>query len=716
MANILVVDDSKLMRTAITNTIHKLGYKVIGEAKNGFEAIEKFAELSPDLVLLDVNMPGICGIETAKRITTEHKNAKVVMVSARGEYELITQALISGAKSYISKPVGIENLQDTIKALMSDQKTNTKVLIADSAIVYRKILKTAILPLNLGEIIEAKDSLEAIIAIEKNPDINLIILSEELLGLPSKNLLQILAKKSLISGRSFIFLHSGGSVLEAPKGIDFLGTVDRGENAEKLQAEFRALIDPKPSTNPQFIVAFQIAQVYLANNIEVTINKPKLIRIANRYFDTEEEMSDEDLFSIIEYMILDYFYDYDEGHKIKRLELRELLDISTQNDIFLPLIPSEDTEEPASPFESDEARKEFLISIDKKKIPVDKSQEDIARMLFAKIIDFANSCTDDLFINKKINYNWQNINELIRMISKNHRIIPHKYLLPYRQNYYNYLHDIAVEIDQPVLFEIEDKIVDIEKIKSRLKTIIELGSKTLFDRVFLPNQPTFWHLEKYASAELIEPYLEDNLTLFKQELISHITIVKKLLETLLDFYTNYFYNTLLDLARRNSKIANRFFVSKINPDLQIYNAVEYIIQRDKKIENSEALLAKAKQISTRHFVLATANMDLTEQFKLVINKTNLEWKFNRIADANMLLKWLQGNHPTHLLLDIKLFEIANQPSFGEFINEINAFKSYFKILVLLPSELENKEIYLAKFREIIYPIDTQILTKRLLQT
>lgn len=104
MAKVLIVDDALIMRKGITKIITKLGHEVIGEGKSGEEAILKFKQLMPDVLMLDITMEGIDGIETCKIIVDEFSDAKIIMCSSHANEETKNQAFSAGAVGYITKP------------------------------------------------------------------------------------------------------------------------------------------------------------------------------------------------------------------------------------------------------------------------------------------------------------------------------------------------------------------------------------------------------------------------------------------------------------------------------------------------------------------------------------------------------------------------------------------------------------------------------------
>ena len=83
--NVLICDDAAFMRMMIKDILSKNGYNVVGEAENGAKAVEKYNELKPDLVLMDITMPEMDGIQALKKIKEGDANAKVIMCSAMGQ-------------------------------------------------------------------------------------------------------------------------------------------------------------------------------------------------------------------------------------------------------------------------------------------------------------------------------------------------------------------------------------------------------------------------------------------------------------------------------------------------------------------------------------------------------------------------------------------------------------------------------------------------------
>jgi len=104
MAKVMVVDDAVFMRMTIKKMLEAHGHSVIGEAGNGVEAVKKYVEIKPDVVLLDITMPEMNGVDALKRIKEVDAKAKVIICSAMGQQAMVAQAIQSGAKDFVVKP------------------------------------------------------------------------------------------------------------------------------------------------------------------------------------------------------------------------------------------------------------------------------------------------------------------------------------------------------------------------------------------------------------------------------------------------------------------------------------------------------------------------------------------------------------------------------------------------------------------------------------
>jgi len=117
----LVVDDSVFARKNIAKMVEQFGGQIAGEAGDGLTAITEYDRLTPDMVLMDITMPQMEGIEAAERIVRAHPEARIVMVSSVGYQENVVAALQKGAKHFVQKPVKPEVLYEVIKYVMGDE-------------------------------------------------------------------------------------------------------------------------------------------------------------------------------------------------------------------------------------------------------------------------------------------------------------------------------------------------------------------------------------------------------------------------------------------------------------------------------------------------------------------------------------------------------------------------------------------------------------------
>ena len=116
--NILICDDAAFMRMMIKDILTKNGYNVAGEAENGAKAVEKYAELKPDLVLMDITMPEMDGIEALKKIKASDPSASVIMCSAMGQQAMVIESIQSGAKDFIVKPFQQDRVLEAVRKVV----------------------------------------------------------------------------------------------------------------------------------------------------------------------------------------------------------------------------------------------------------------------------------------------------------------------------------------------------------------------------------------------------------------------------------------------------------------------------------------------------------------------------------------------------------------------------------------------------------------------
>ena len=123
----LVVDDSVFARKNLSKLVQQFGGEVAGEANNGVEAIAEYDRTQPDLVLMDITMPQMEGIEAAERIVRQHPAARIVMVSSVGYQENVVAALQKGAKHFVQKPVKPEVLYEVVKYVLGTDAVAAEV-------------------------------------------------------------------------------------------------------------------------------------------------------------------------------------------------------------------------------------------------------------------------------------------------------------------------------------------------------------------------------------------------------------------------------------------------------------------------------------------------------------------------------------------------------------------------------------------------------------
>jgi len=116
---VLVVDDAAFMRMMIKDILRKGGYEVVGEAEDGAKAIEKYKELQPDLVTMDITMPDMDGIAAVKEIRKIDPNALIIMCSAMGQQAMVIDAIQAGARDFVVKPFQPDRVLEAVRKVLS---------------------------------------------------------------------------------------------------------------------------------------------------------------------------------------------------------------------------------------------------------------------------------------------------------------------------------------------------------------------------------------------------------------------------------------------------------------------------------------------------------------------------------------------------------------------------------------------------------------------
>jgi two-component system chemotaxis response regulator CheY len=115
---VLVCDDAIFMRTMISDILSGAGYEVVGEAETGLQAIERYRELNPDLVTMDIVMPDMGGIDAVREIVRQDPNAKILMCSAMGQQALVVEAIQAGAKDFVVKPFQPSRVLEAVQRVL----------------------------------------------------------------------------------------------------------------------------------------------------------------------------------------------------------------------------------------------------------------------------------------------------------------------------------------------------------------------------------------------------------------------------------------------------------------------------------------------------------------------------------------------------------------------------------------------------------------------
>ena len=118
MKKVLIVDDATFMRVSLKTILVKNDFEVVGEAENGLIAVEKYNELQPDIVTMDITMPEMDGIESLIEIKKIDPNAIIIIISAMGQEQFVRRAIMEGAKGFIIKPFKEPIIVETLNKLI----------------------------------------------------------------------------------------------------------------------------------------------------------------------------------------------------------------------------------------------------------------------------------------------------------------------------------------------------------------------------------------------------------------------------------------------------------------------------------------------------------------------------------------------------------------------------------------------------------------------
>jgi pilus assembly protein CpaE len=224
---VLIVDDAPDTRHNVRRLLGlTLGVEVVGEAANAEDAIKKIGQLSPQIVLMDVNMPGIDGITATARITSTYPDTIVIVMSVQGETEYLRRAMIAGAKDYLVKPFGADELADCIqKAWERESVRRAKVPAAHGSKPDGQVIAVFSPKGGVGKTTLAVN-LAAVLATERKAKVCVVDLSLQFgdvcvfLGLVPRRTLSDLVSESTLEAKvmePYFMQHPAGiKVLPAP--------------------------------------------------------------------------------------------------------------------------------------------------------------------------------------------------------------------------------------------------------------------------------------------------------------------------------------------------------------------------------------------------------------------------------------------------------------------------------------------------------------------
>ena len=115
---VLICDDAVFMRTMLADILTQAGYAVIGQAQTGVEAVQKYSELQPDLVTMDIVMPEMDGLEAVRRITRVNPDANILICSAMGQQSMVIEAIQAGARDFVVKPFQPSRVLEAVQRVL----------------------------------------------------------------------------------------------------------------------------------------------------------------------------------------------------------------------------------------------------------------------------------------------------------------------------------------------------------------------------------------------------------------------------------------------------------------------------------------------------------------------------------------------------------------------------------------------------------------------
>ena len=125
MARVMIVDDAMLARRIMRNVLSEAGHDIVDEAGDGAKAVEGYREHKPDVVLMDITMPDLNGVDAAHQILTEYPEARIVMVTSVNRELTVRESVAAGVAAYIVKPYRAETVVNTLERVLAGLPTQT---------------------------------------------------------------------------------------------------------------------------------------------------------------------------------------------------------------------------------------------------------------------------------------------------------------------------------------------------------------------------------------------------------------------------------------------------------------------------------------------------------------------------------------------------------------------------------------------------------------
>ncbi len=118
MAKVMIVDDALVMRKTLSSILGQMGHTVVSEVSSGAQAIAEYEKLKPDVVTMDLNMPGMDGVKAIETIMERFPEARILVISALGQKHMVFNAIEKGAKNYLVKPITMDKLSAVMASVI----------------------------------------------------------------------------------------------------------------------------------------------------------------------------------------------------------------------------------------------------------------------------------------------------------------------------------------------------------------------------------------------------------------------------------------------------------------------------------------------------------------------------------------------------------------------------------------------------------------------